>query len=144
MPKTFCMKNLFTLFFLLFSLILTAQNNSNTKIEIDQRLYDVFEEDYLTNLKVNNPTLIQRWNFYLDHAWYITDAPKEKQLEMTGSVQIADVDNVNILKLEREQAIRKDLKKRNIYKIEGTNKVLVYYPGQHFMKQLNQHLERTY
>lgn len=138
------MKNIFTLFFLLLSLLLTAQNNSDTKLNIDERLYEVFEEDYLTRLKTNNPTIIQRWNFYLDHAWYITDTPKEKKLQYTGTVHIDNLDNFNILKLEKEQSIHKDWKKRNIYKIAGADKVLIYYTGQQFTKQLNEHLGRTY
>lgn len=136
------MKNIFTLFLLIFSLALTAQNNSNTDLDIDERLYEVFEADYLTRLKTQNPTLIQRWNFYLDHAWYITDAPKEKTLTITKNIQIADLNKVNIFQLEQEQTIHKDWKKRMAYAIEGTNKVLVYYPGQQFIKKFNEHLGR--
>lgn len=132
------------LVFLTFIIFAQTQNQAHTDLPIDERLHDVYETDYLERLKIENPFLLQRWNFYLDHAWYITDLPNEKDSESYTFISIADLDKVNILLLEKEQNLKKDWNKQQVYKIENTNKVLVYYAGKEFTKKLNEHLNRTH
>ena len=136
------MKGILTLSLLLFSILSIAQTNSKDKVKIDERLYDVFEKQYLTDLQTKNPNLLQRWSFYLDHAYYITEYPKEKGNPNYPKVEITDIENLNILYLEKNQRIGKDFKKRMKYKIQGTDKILVYYSGEEFNQKLNEYLGR--
>jgi len=73
------MKGTITLLLLSFSILSIAQSNSKEIVNIDKRLFDVYEKDYLTTLQSANPNLLLRWSYYLDHAYYITDFPKEKE-----------------------------------------------------------------
>ena len=118
-----------------------AQNEASKEI-IDNRLYEVFDEDYLAQLQKQNPFLIQRWTYYLDHAFYIVADPKLSLYEYP-SVKIEDLDNFNILKIEREQALKRYFNQESTYHIEGTNKALIYHPAQVFNERLNQYLKRS-
>ncbi|MEM9884655.1 MAG: hypothetical protein AAF849_02100 [Bacteroidota bacterium] len=108
---------------------------------IDTRLSEVFELDYLERLQKENPFLIQRWNFYLDHAFYIT---KDDKLARNNypSIRIDDLDNINILKLEKTQALKRKYQGESSYQIEGTDLVLVYHSAQSFNQKLNEYLGR--
>lgn len=145
------MKSLCAPLFLLISFSAFAQTTlettkitNETKVEIDERLYDVFDANYLEKLQTVNPFVIQRWNFYLDNAWYITDYPEAKGTPNYQSISVVDLENLNILKLEKEQTLRKDFEKQMMYQIEGTQKVLVYHSGRKFNQMLNEHLGRKH
>ena len=132
------------LFLLLFASNSFAQNQtSSDELVIDNRLYDIFDEEYLENLKDNNPFMIQRWNYYLDHAWYLSDYPSEKGNPDYPTIQINNLDQINIFQIEKEQLTKRDWNKQMMYQIEGTNKILVYHSGKKFVNLLNEHLGRT-
>lgn len=107
----------------------------------DARLYDVYSADYLTRLQTSNPFLIERWNFYLDNAFFITDIPEGKEADYS-TLKISELQDLNILLIEKNQKPARDFKKRMYYQIEGTQKVLVYYSGEQFRDALNKHLGR--
>ena len=136
------MKGLLTILFFSISFLSIAQKNSVDQVEIDKRLFDVYEKEYLINLQTKNPNLLLRWAFYLDNAYYITDFPKDKGNPNFDEVIIADLENLNILLLEKEQRLTREFKKRVKYKIKGSDKVLVYYSGEEFNQKLNEHLGR--
>jgi hypothetical protein len=140
------MKIFFSLTFVLISFSIFAQNitGTHTHLTINERLFEVFERNYLEKLRATHPFFIQRWNYYLDHSWYIADLPPEKAKAAYPVVQITDLDNINILLLEREQNLRKDWNRRVVYAIEGLDKALVYYAGKEFNRRLNDYLERKY
>lgn len=141
--STYHMKNLFLFTFLFISFITFAQRDTSTPSlpNIDERLFQVFETTYLKRLQTENPFLIHRWNFYLDNSWYITELPREKEADYP-EVEVDDLKNINILLLEKEQNLRKEWEKQSIYKIKGTNKALVYYPGKIFIDKLNKKIRR--
>lgn len=112
--------------------------NSNT---IDERLYAVFDKQYLESVKTDDPMLLERWHFYLDNAFLISDSPpsKNEKTKTYPSVLIADLSNINILKLEKEQDLKHDFYAETIYKIEGTQQFLIYLPGRDFVEKFNAH-----
>ncbi len=130
------------LFFLSFSTFVSAQQPAHTHISIDSRLYEVFETGYLNDLITENPFLIQRWNFYLDNSWYITDLPKEKAKATYPVISIGDIDNINIFRIEKENDIKRDWNRQEVYQLEGQGKALVMVSGKEFTKRLNKHLNR--
>lgn len=136
------MKGTLTFLFLTLSILSIAQNKTS-EIEIDERLYQVYDQTYLENLQTNNPFLLQRWSFYLDHAYYISEYPSKKGNPNYPTIKISNLENFNVLLLEKNQNISRDFEKQSVYKIEGTNKVLVYYSGKDFVKKLNKHLGRS-
>jgi len=140
------MKIFFPLTFVLISFSIFAQNTTetHTHLTIDERLYAVFDRGYLEKLRTTQPFFIQRWNFYLDHSWYLSDLPPEKAKAAYPVVHIANLENINILLLEKEQNLRKDWNKREVYAIEGTNQALVFYAGKDFNQRLNNYLVRQY
>jgi hypothetical protein len=101
---------------------------------IDERLYDVYEADYLQRLQTANPQVLQRLNFYLDHAYYLTEYPAEKGNPEFPEVIIEDLESINILLLEKEQQLRHALDRPTQYQVKGTNLILVYLPGEKFQK----------
>lgn len=138
------MKGILTLFLLTLSTLSFAQTKSSETVEVDERLTAVYEKEYLANLQIQNPVLLQRWSFYLDNAFYIVDFPIEKGDPDYPSIEVADLDNMNIFLLEKNQKMSRDFDKQTKYKIKGTNKILVYYSGKEFNQKLNEFLGRNY
>jgi len=136
------MKGILTLFLLTLSMLSFAQNQSAQTVEIDERLTAVHDKEYLTNLQTQNPVLLQRWSFYLDNAFYLVDFPKEKGNPDYPTIEVADLDNMNIFLLEKNQKMTRDFNKPTKYKIKGTNQILVYYSGKEFNQKLNEFLGR--
>jgi hypothetical protein len=135
------------LFTILWALPLSifCQATPQNTIQIDERLYAVHDKDYLETVKKEDPFFIHRWNFYLDNAFFIADNDLSKKGNTKGypSVIIPDLKNINIMKIEREQDLRHDFYTETIFKIEGTDKYLVYYPGRDFVEKLNEHLKQV-
>ncbi len=140
------MKNNYILTFLfllsLTTFAYTQQQSNHTNLPIDSRLFDAFDGEYLENLRTGNPFLLQRWNFYLDNSWYLTELPTEKAQAEYPSIRIDDVNNINIFLLERKFQLRRDWEKQMIYKIEDSDQALVFIPGKDFTRKLNEYLNR--
>jgi len=134
------MKNILTLALLIISSLVLAQSKNSSDIHVDERLFAVYEASYLNQLKEVNPFLLKRWSFYLDHAFFLTDYVKPNQENTFPEVNISDIENINILLLEKEQNLKKKWKVKSIYKIKGTNKYLVYHSGNTFNEKLREHL----
>lgn len=132
------MRLFFTVSLLLLSGMLFAQSAVTLSSEIDERLYETYDEAYLLTLQKSHPVLLQRLNYYLDNAWYITEYPKEKAAVDLPTVSITDTQNVNIFLLEREQQLQRDPNKQMIYQIENSDKVLVYHSTKRFNDNFNQ------
>ncbi len=112
-------------------------------LQIDGRLNDVFEKDYIEKVQKEEPFLIERWNFYLNNAFFISDNALRKN-EVAAeypSVQIPNLGSINILKLEKEQNLKHDFYTETIYKIAGIDKYLVYYAGKDFVEKFNAHMK---
>lgn len=124
------------------SIVAQTQPAANP-IQIDTRLYEVFEKDYLETVKKDDPFFIHRWNFYLDNAFFISDNPLSKDGDNQDypSVSITDLTKINILKIEEEQNLKHDFNTATIYKIKGTGKYLVYIAGRHFVEKFNDYLK---
>lgn len=114
-----------------------------SSINVDQRLYDVFEKKYIENISKEDPLLIERWVFYLDNAFFISDNALEKSKAQGEypSVQIANLDKINILQIEKEQGLKHDFYTETIYKIAGTDKYLIYLAGRDFVEKFNTHMK---
>jgi hypothetical protein len=121
--------------------ILLSQSQLIDSKTIDKRLSEVFEREYLDLIRREDPILFERWHFYLDHAFIISNSSNEKVdgLETYPPVLIADLSNINILKLEKEQDLKHDFYTETIYKIEGTSQFLVYLSGKDFLEKFNAH-----
>jgi hypothetical protein len=133
------MKNILIILFCIFSLSAFGQK----KIEPDARLSDVYSEAYLIRLQTANPFLLQRWNFYLDNAFFVAENPADKGATYP-TIEVAELENINILLIEKEQKTHHDFKARTYYQIAGTTKMLVYHSGEEFRDALNKHLGRVY
>ena len=121
--------------FLLFSQQKTVFNPA----AIDQRLYAVFGKEYIEESLRSDVFSLQRWTFYLDNAFIITDSPQTKD-GYDGyfpSIKIPDLAHINILQIEKEQKLKRDYYTESIYRIEGTNQYLVYHSGQRFIEAFN-------
>ena len=93
----------------------------------DQRLLAVFDADHLEKLRTDSPLQLLRYNFYLDHGWFLTDIPpgKTKGAEGFEVIRLADTDRINILAVQRELNLSRAFDRPTYYRVEGTNKVLV-------------------
>ena len=133
----------FLLLLIPFSIFSQSPQQPTTSKQLDDRLYEVFEKSYLEKVNKDEPFLIQRWTFYLDNAFFISDNSLSKQGndEDYPSVSIPNLEHLNILKLEAEQDLKHDFYTETIYKIKGTQKYLVYYSGKDFVEKLNAHIK---
>ncbi len=137
------MKRKFTFIITLFLPFLAfSQQNISVSKSIDPRLYAAYDKAYIDDVAKNDAFLLKRWTFYLDNAFYITDAIVNKDGIAIDypSVSVSDVSHINILKLETEQKIKRDYYVETIYKIKGTNQFLVYHSGKNFIEKLNEYL----
>ncbi|MBL7805341.1 MAG: hypothetical protein JNL02_16500 [Saprospiraceae bacterium] len=119
---------------------LSAQT-STPAAAIDPRLYEVYEKDYLERLRTEQPTLILRWNFYLDNAFVVSEYPTDKgDMGQLPELQITDPEHFNILLIERDQPTARDWDKPVFYRIAGTNKILMYWSGKDFNRKFSEWL----
>ena len=110
----------------------------------DPRLYSAFDSAYIESLRRDNPTLLLRWNFYLDNAFVISDFPPQKgDIAQYPAVQIPDISNMNILVLEKNQRLAHDWQKPVFYRINNTQKVLMYFPGKEFNRRFQEWLAKV-
>ncbi len=104
----------------------------------DARLFEAFDSAYVFTTLENNPALVRRWNFYLDHAFVIVDFPPEKgDIAALPTVKIADPARLNILLLEQQQPLARDWETPTFYRINNSRQVLMYFPGKLFMEKLS-------
>jgi len=123
------MRILFLLLFLCLGGVASAQ------VGFDQRLLAKFNQDQLNSLKVSNPEILAYWNFYLDHSFVIIDMPAEKDFETIKTLKVSDVNNINILELH----LTMDRLHAQLFKIEGSNKLLRLLSNDAFAKEFNVH-----
>ena len=133
------MKIIYYFFILLFPLSGFSQSSEPALPEPDPRVIEAHGSHYINRLKTDNPFLINRWNFYLDNAFFITDNVPGKEANYK-TVQIDNLEDFNILIIEKEQKIERAWDVPTIYQIENTEKLLVYYSGKEFNEKLKVHL----
>lgn len=133
----------FAVFFLssFFTFVKAQSEQSHTTAPIDSRLLAIYSGDYLKDLQTANPFLIQRWNFYLDNSWYLTELPIEKDSDTYPKIQVEDLEKINIFSIEQKFDLKRDWDKHVVCKIENTNKALVLLSGKAFNEKLNEHLK---
>ncbi len=137
------MRLLLSLFWLITTAAAAVAQSAAPPVEIDPRLYEAYEADYLKQLQTDNPTIILRWNFYLDHAFVVSDYPAEKgDISQFPIIRVADPERFNILVLEKEQRLARDWERPMYYRIEGTQKVLMYWSGKDFNRKFQAWLAR--
>lgn len=121
----------------------TSNPPGTSNVIPDARLYDAFDSTYLESLRRDNPGLLQRWNFYLDNAFIVTEFPPQKgDIAQFPAVQISDISGINILVLEKNQHLAHDWQKPVFYRINNTGKVLMYYPGKEFNQKFREWLSK--
>ncbi|MEL6942792.1 MAG: hypothetical protein AAFO82_08995, partial [Bacteroidota bacterium] len=101
---------------LLLSPIFVLSQKENSIDKIDSRLYEVFDETYLEQIQRQNPFLLQRWSYYLDHAFYIVEDPKLLEYEYP-KVNIEDLNAFNIMEIERTQGLERYFERESTYHI---------------------------
>jgi hypothetical protein len=130
-------KKLLVLFGIL-PLLLSAQNQP-AKTSIDPRIYAAYGHEYVDRIAQTNPFLIQYWTFYLDHAFAVMDVPTEKEDDVIHPViKVANLKQINILQLEKDLQIKPYWDRLSIYRIANTEQLLVYYPTDNFIRELNE------
>jgi hypothetical protein len=130
------------LIFIITILPLFAIGQSDIKPEIDERLYEVFETDFLERMQTLKPHYIEYQNFYLDNSYQIIDFPKGKISEYP-IIEVKDLENLNIIRLRNEKMFKTNQDYPNFYIIKDSGKMLMILSNKDFIKKLNQHLERT-
>ena len=134
------MKLTYTILILCLATSIYAQSaDSKQALQPDQRLFEVYDAGYIDRLLVDNPFLIKRWNFYLEHSFSIIDAIPGKTDEALEII-VPDLAQINILLLEKEQKLTHDHHVPVIYKIKNTNKCLVYESGKKFLESFKESL----
>ncbi|MDL2262514.1 hypothetical protein LJC11_03310 [Bacteroidales bacterium OttesenSCG-928-I21] len=119
---------------------------------IDARLYDVFSEEYLTNMQNSEVDEIEYWNWYLDNSYTIYEnIPLEKCEGLPylkyfdpktktegGIVEDVDPENFNIFLYSVEPRYNVDSK----YRIGNSNKVLSFESVKRLTEMYNEFLKK--
>lgn len=135
-----------TFFILIFSVLsfsLNAQtSNILETISPDARIYEAFDNEFVNELKSDNPTLILYYNYYLDNAYYISELPADKN-EFLSSLTSLDLDEniklseINILKLKLDL----NFEQQTYYRIGKSDRVLIFYSGVELNNKFNDYRE---
>lgn len=119
-------------------LMLCASAFAQQTVTPDARLLETFEAEYLMRLQRDNPVLLDRLNYYLEHAWYLTEYPEEKGDPGLETIEVPDLENIQIFALEKKYELARDFERRMKYRIAGTSFVLVYYSGKEFNQRFQE------
>lgn len=111
---------------------------------IDARLYDIYIPSQLEHLEKNNPQLLARLNYYLDNSYLIIEESDKKPSEILDEVSIPDLANFNIISLEKEQELKRSMKRISVYKIKDTDKLLVFHSERNFNKAFLKYYELNF
>jgi hypothetical protein len=137
------MKKLLILLFISLWMTGLPVAQQNLPIEPDQRLYDVFEEEYIEQTLKNNANLLLYYNFFLTDSWFLMEIPDEKPevLEEMDRLDITEdpgAANFNPLKYD----IKHDFKNRTVLRWGRTCTAIVFYSGEEFTKKYNEERKR--
>ena len=125
------MKTIFIASFLILSSFLSAQSTA----KYDARLLELFSEEELTKINKEDSYRFQLIEFCLDHACYFVETSSSKDFteRISGTVEIADVENFNFFKLEIE-LLENDYQ---YFKVKDKDLLLVVKSGQHISTEMN-------
>jgi hypothetical protein len=126
------MRSIYMLLFLLLSSIGALAQSSH-----DQRLLESYEGEYLDRLEKQSPVIYQRLNFYLDNTYQIIEKHPKKFTGPIETIKIKDLDNINIFEVQNSNKISPDYKRKLVFKIKGTNKLLILESMEQFNKDFN-------
>lgn len=132
-----------TFFFITITFLLSSFSvlQPDNKTQPDPRLYDALSQSEINEMLDKNPFLIQYYNYFLDYSFKIIEQPKGKTLKLPVVV-IPDVENFNILAIQKKQKLQRSWDNQTYYSIEGTNKILVFISEREFTQRLNEHIGR--
>ncbi len=103
----------------------------------DPRLIESHDIEYLDRLKTKSPAYYQRLEFYLDHSFYLVEYDDKKFSKDLPSINIQDINDINIYIVKKRNNIDNDRLKQIPYRIEGTDKVLILESMTRFYKAFN-------
>lgn len=146
------MRKTVILFFVLF-LTGSAFAQSNF-VQPDQKLIDAFGYETVDFYQKNAPHLIKYYNFFLYNSYNIVDIPegknesiesipvfklKDKFLSEPKDYSVNGLQNLNILKYD----FKIDLNNSAIYRLEGTQKIIVFISGKEIQSNFNNSNQST-
>jgi hypothetical protein len=105
----------------------------------DPRVLAAFGSKYVDEISKGDKFWLYKWNFYVQKAYYVSDSPEPKMGADFAypEVTISDLNNINILILEKNQALDRDFHSETYYKIVGSDKYLVYRSGEYMSERFN-------
>ena len=135
-------KFLVVLFIVIFSPFISIRAQNTSTGQIDERLRAVFDEKYLQSIS-NDSFWINKWQFYLDNAFFLSDQSTDKSGNeiSNGTIEVPDLKNINILLLEKTYNLKRDYYTHKAYKIKNSSLYLVYLPTRDYIVKLNKYLK---
>jgi hypothetical protein len=103
----------------------------------DTRLVALFDADYLQRLQTLQPVQLERLNYYLDHSYEVRPVPTGKSATNLPEVAIPDLATFNIIAFERERDLHRTANSPQVFRIQGTDKLLVLLSESEFVKLFN-------
>ncbi len=112
---------------------------------VDQRIIDLYGEDRVQEMVVNQPNFIAYLNYYVNNAYQIVyDVPERKLAQFedistltntkTGlAISESDIENLNILLM----SITRSQEEYLTYKIGNTGTVIVFIAPQFLLEEYN-------
>lgn len=124
---------------------ISAQNNSSVP---DQRIIDAYGTTYTNKLIAQSPQRIAYLNYFLDHSYVIVERASfaGEKMAKVSTVDLNnkhtglttrpnfDVNSFNVLQYN----FKRNRKIKTQYRIDNTNKVLVFYSEEEITNAFNQ------
>lgn len=114
-----------------------------TRLTIDERLYDVFDTSFLERMQKETPAMLEYYNFFLDNVYTIQSLGENKVSDYL-KITIDDIEDMNILKIITDYEIKRDYNNQIIYQIEDSDKLLILISEKELAKKFNKHTRRTH
>jgi len=114
---------------LLFTVFMGVTAVLFAQVKIDERLYAKYDKQYLEKISKENPQLLEKMNFFVEHAGYIIDMP-DKPIEYKDLVRKSDNSkDISIDELKNFNVYLyncfPDVERTTYYKIGNTGKLLI-------------------
>jgi len=128
-------------------LTLTYPFKTFSQTELDSRIIEFYGQ---IEVKKLTDTRISYLNYYLDNSYEIMEISRQKDEKFTLLSELLlesktdnkyildkNINNINILKY----SIKRSSKLRTTYRLDNTNKVLVFYSNEEFTNNYNTYLK---
>lgn len=99
----------------------------------DKRLLAKFSQEQITDMAVNQRSILNYWTYYLDNGYKVVDVPSGKNMDEYPEITYKSAEKFNILKLNTQISNLG----QTYFRIKNSNQLLILDSSSHFIQKYN-------